>query len=123
METLTFMSSTGSYLNEETSLDWQDVPDPCRRSSADDSIGVYTFHLIGILGMATLSIVGNSIVIFIMVKECKLASALNCFIVSLAASDLSQGVLYAIYNISHLNVPSVRYALGKYVLKFIVLLE
>ncbi|ELU09280.1 hypothetical protein CAPTEDRAFT_192498 [Capitella teleta] len=84
-----------------------EVPGFCEKADADGSVALYTFHLVGILGMASLAIVGNSIVIFIMTTECKLSNALNCFIVNLACSDLLQGVLYAIYNISHLNVPVV----------------
>ena len=113
---LTRLSPTlASYTQSlnSTEVGSSSVEDLCSRSDADANVGVYTFHLVGILGMATVCIVGNCLVIFVMTKECKLNTPLNCFIVSLACSDLCQGVLYAIYNVSHINVKSVRGALGE----------
>jgi hypothetical protein len=104
---------TANDIVSTTPGDWDDVADICARSDSDANTGVYAFHLIGILGMATLCIIGNSIVIFIMTRECDMNSPLNCFIVSLGCSDLLQGILYAVYNISHLPVPAIRLALGR----------
>jgi hypothetical protein len=108
------MNATHNYRAEDFSTSFPHELNACERSDRDANVAVYTFHLVGILGMAALCIVGNTIVICVMTLECKLNTALNCFIVNLAVSDLLQGVIYAIYNISHLNVPFIRHALGMY---------
>ncbi|ELU04673.1 hypothetical protein CAPTEDRAFT_198123 [Capitella teleta] len=83
----------------------------CARD-ADGDTAVFTFHLAAILTLATICIFGNSVVIFVMIKEKGLQSPLNHFITSLAVSDLAQGVIYAIYNIGHINVDIIRNTLA-----------
>eukprot|EP00914_Ancora_sagittata_P003787 GHVO01008159.1.p1 GENE.GHVO01008159.1~~GHVO01008159.1.p1 ORF type:complete len:104 (+),score=8.12 GHVO01008159.1:39-314(+) len=84
----------------------------CARD-ADGDTAVFTFHLSAILILATFCIFGNSIVIFVMLKEKCLQSPLNHFITSLAVSDLAQGVIYAVYNIGHINVDIIRDTIGQ----------
>lgn len=85
----------------------------CDRDGDGDA-GVFTFHLSAILFLATICIVGNSTVIFVMMKEKKsLNSPLNYFITSLAVSDLFQGIIYGIYNLGHINVDNIRFTIGK----------
>ena len=84
----------------------------CKSDSPEDP-AAFTVQLSGILFLAALCIFGNSIVIYVMVKDKSLNSPLNYFITSLAISDLMQGVIYAIYNIGHINVDSIRLTLGK----------
>ena len=79
---------------------------------AEEDAAVATFHLTSILLLACICIIGNTLVIIVMTREKSLNSPLNYFITSLAASDLAQGTIYAIYNISHIDVDVIRYTLG-----------
>lgn len=115
MEETTLGNVLSSAIYSDDYEDVEKIAGICARSDVDGDVGIYTFHLVGILGMAALCIIGNALVIFIMTKECNMTQPLNCFIVSLACSDLLQGLVYAVYNISHLNVPLIRSFLGKYV--------
>lgn len=121
---------TSELQQQSTGTLWQDhvTTEPLREFSSDpfiyahtgqpecdisgDGNAVFLFHLSGILALASVSIAGNSVVIYIMLKDKTLNSPLNYFITSLAISDLVQGVLYAIYNIGHINIDYIRLTIG-----------
>ncbi|ELU00284.1 hypothetical protein CAPTEDRAFT_217667 [Capitella teleta] len=73
-----------------------------------EEAAAFTVQLAGILTLAALCIFGNSVVIYVMIKGKTLNSPLN----NLAISDLLQGIIYAIYNISHVNIEIIRLTLG-----------
>ena len=66
---------------------------------------VYYYVPLGIL--AILCIGGNGIIIRVILKYPKLQTPTNYFLLSLACSDFMHGVVYPIYQVSHIDIPQV----------------
>ena len=84
----------------------------CDNQSGGDT-AVFSFHLSAISVIAGICIFGNTLVIFVMTQKNKIKTPFNSLITSLAASDLLQGLVYALYNLSHINIDFIRFTLGQ----------
>ena len=67
-----------------------------------------------ILFLTTLNLIGNSMVILSMFRHRNLRVPSNYFIFSLAWSDLLLGITYPIYNVAHLEHPTITEVFGKF---------
>ena len=77
-------------------------------------VDFYTFYYSLILVMAVIAVVGNVLVIKVICGNRALRSPANYFVISLAVSDLMQGVAYPVYNVSHMELPEILLTLGEY---------
>ncbi len=60
------------------------------------------FYFTSISAVALVFIVGNLIVIIVMLRTERLRTPTNYFMISLAVSDLTQGVVYPLYNFGYI---------------------
>lgn len=75
---------------------------------------VFNIYYYGLFFTLTLiNIPGNILVVTTVLRHRQLRQPANYFLVSLAFSDLLMGCLYPVYNISHLDIPSVSGTLGE----------
>ncbi len=75
-----------------------------------DTVAYPAFYLLSISLIAVVTIVGNTLVLVVFLKRAELRVPANYFIISLAFSDLIQGMTYTCYNISHLyDIQNGRY--------------
>ena len=78
-----------------------------------DDIVFYTFNIGLICLISVVNIVGNTLVIQSVLRHRTLKVPGNYFILSLACSDLITGIIYPVYNISHMVIGNVLNTLGK----------
>ena len=84
-------------------------------SPSDDAMSilfyVYYYGLLGLLSLVNLA--GNTAVIQALLRHRHLRVPGNYFIFSIACSDLSLGLIYPVYNVSHIEIEPIRKALGE----------
>ncbi len=80
--------------------------------TVDDSI-FYAFSLGTIGTISVINIFGNTLVIQSILRHQNLNIPGNYFIIAVACSDLLFGLVYPVYNISHMEVESVNSFLGE----------
>ena len=89
---------------------------PVNSSDETDSNSDVVFHLyyFGLLSaLSFVSLCGNGMVLFVMVRQRHLRRPEYYFIFSLACSDTLLAVIYPIYNVTHINVDFITQTLGK----------
>nr|KAG5708716.1 hypothetical protein BaRGS_034933 [Batillaria attramentaria] len=69
------------------------------------------------------NVVGNTIVLRTILRHDSLRTPANSLICSLAASDLLFGLLYPIYNVSHIDLPVIENSLGEWSVCRIIMTE
>ena len=74
----------------------------------------YGVYLSGIFILSSISIIGNGLVINAMLKHRQLRVPGNYFILSLACSDMLLGIVYPIYNVSHIDAKEIHDTIGKW---------
>jgi muscarinic acetylcholine receptor M2 len=88
-----------------------------RKVAMVSSVGDELFYMyyLGLLGLLTLvNVIGNSVVISSILRHRQLRVPGNYFLFSIACSDLMLGLLYPIYNVSHIDLPHIQRVLGKF---------
>ncbi len=86
-----------------TTMDASDHPgDFGRTYNGTDAVAYPAFYLLFMSIIAAVTIVGNTLVIVVFLKRAEVRVPANYFIISLAFSDLIQGVTFHCYNLSHL---------------------
>ena len=110
-----FFSDNETTLDNLTDLDVNDQnvdieAEPCYSSA---EYGALVVFICFILMLTTVCIIGNCLVIIVISRERRLKHPLNFFIINLAFSDLTIGLTYSIYNISHLEIDGINQSLGK----------
>ena len=66
---------------------------------------------------------GNVLVVYVIRKHPHMKEEpSNYFMLSLACSDFTLGIIYSIYNVSHMKLTSIKNTLGKYKLKQICMI-
>lgn len=78
------------------------------------SIAFLTYYY-GLLGLLTVvNLAGNAGVMTCLLRHRHLRVPGNYFIFSLACSDFCLGLIYPVYNVSHIELPQVNGVLGKW---------
>ena len=83
--------------------------------SVDDVI-FYLYYYGSLLILTMINFVGNGLIITCVIKNERLQVPGNYYIVSTACSDLFLGVVYPIYNVSHMDTPAIQETIGKIIL-------
>lgn len=81
-------------------------------TSKTEDVIFYTIYFTILFFFTAVNIVGNSIIIHTIRRRPNLRVPGYYFIFSLAISDLGLGIVYPIYNISHMFVPAITNTLG-----------
>lgn len=92
-------------------------PDVTLDTFSTSDIIFFTYYYGLLLVLSAVNISGNGIILYGMVKHRHLRVPGNYFIFSLAVSDFSLGIIYPIYNVSHVEIDSIKNTLGEYFLK------
>lgn len=87
----------------------------CHRDK-DDIDHVFHTYVALILLLALVCMVSNGLVMWVIPKEPKLWVPLNYFILSLAVSDFTHGVVFSIYTIGHIEKDVILNVLGKFLI-------
>lgn len=95
----THVNCTGCYDHVVLSRGWYDI-----------AFYIYYFGLITALTLVNLC--GNTAVILSILRHRQLRSPANYCLFSIACSDLSLGIIYPIYNVSHVDQPEIKRILG-----------
>ena len=88
-----------------------DKPD-CGSAGTPDII-FYVYYYGFLLLLSLINMVGNGMIIHCVLRHRRLRVPGNYFIVSLACSDLILGIVYPIYNVSHMELGAIQRTLGK----------
>ena len=83
-----------------------------RGGSESPDVLFLCYYYITFLVITLVNLCGNSLIL-VSVRRTKLRVPENYCIFSLATSDLIHGVVYTVYNISHMNVPAIRAMISK----------
>ena len=101
------ISKMAGHTVTNSSITWSDNTTPsttgqpqCQRDTDNDLATIITFDIATIL-ICTFSVVGNSLVLYVINKSPELVQPMNYFIFSLAISDLLQGTVYPVYTFAH----------------------
>lgn len=75
---------------------------------------VFLTYYYGLLGLLTVvNLAGNTVVMLCILRHQELRIPGNYFIMSLACSDFCLGLVYPVYNVSHIELPQVSVILGE----------
>ena len=74
----------------------------------------YTIYFVLLFTLSVVNFIGNGLVIYCVLRQRKLRVPGNYFIVSLACSDLASGIVYPVYNISHMESVEIQKSIGMY---------
>ena len=102
-------NNVSSTSNEDSTNDYE---------PSDIVFFVYYYGCLSVL--STIGIVGNSMVIVGITRHRSLRTPNNYFILSLALSDLLLGVIYPIYDVTHLDEDYINEPLGNSQPNFII---
>jgi hypothetical protein len=76
---------------------------------------VFYAYYYGLLSVLTIvNVAGNTAVISSILRHRQLRLPANYFLFSIACSDLILGIIYPIYNVSHIDRPEIKRVLGMY---------
>ena len=73
----------------------------------------YTYYYGVLFALSLVNLVGNGLIIYCVLRRKELRVPANYFIVSLACSDLVLGVVYPIYNVSHMEDAAIERSIGQ----------
>ena len=86
-----------------------------RDTSESTEVGFMCYYYGIFLVLTLVNFSGNSLILT-SIRHRNLRTPGNYFIFSLAASDLLHGIVYTVYNISHMELAGVRIFICKYIL-------
>ena len=82
-------------------------------SLSPDDIGFFCYYYIIFLLITVINLCGNSLVIVSSLRRPHLRTPENYFIISLATSDILHGMVYTVYNISHMELAVIKNTFSK----------
>ncbi|KAK7492970.1 hypothetical protein BaRGS_00015700 [Batillaria attramentaria] len=78
----------------------------------DPALMTYYYGTISVL--TVVNFVGNSIVLMTFYRHRDMRTPSNSFLCSLALSDMLAGLIYPVYNVSHVEKPAIKHTLGQW---------
>ena len=83
-------------------------------SLSSSTVTFYVFYYTCLSLLAVICVTGNSLVLTALFRHKNLRVPSNAFLFSLAVADLLTGIVFYVYQISHIDIDSIRDTLGKY---------
>ncbi len=98
--------------------------DPPNYNLTKDDWMFYVYYYALLIGITTVNLLGNTMIIIAVIRHKRLRSSNNYFIISLAISDIVLGIAYTLYNSSHMRIQGLYDNLGMYfafILSYIIM--